>query len=240
MPDACAIVGLGAVGKALVEVLSTAYVVYVDDAMCPEHAPVQVKFLHIAFPWQAQFVEQVRRYRAKWAAEYVIVHSTVLPGTTRQLGPDAVHSPVRGQHDALADGIRRFTKYVGGVKPETVMEARAHLEAAEIKTVGAPSPEATELAKLLCSARYLNDLAFYTWGHKLCSQVGVPPEFALEEWTRTYNAGYAGTPFVRPDLTIPTGEPSGHCVVPNSRLLAARYPEFAEFITRILRIFSPS
>jgi hypothetical protein len=81
------------------------------------------------------------------------------------------------------------------------------------------SSDATELCKLLCLSRYLNDIAFYQTTDGLCNKFYVNRSF-VNEWNKTYNIGYKGTKWVRPILDFPGGKVGGHCVMPVSKMLA--------------------
>ena len=56
--------------------------------------------------------------------EVVVVNSTVVPGTTRQIqektGVPVVYSPVRGKHTRMTDELRHFRKFVAGASAQAV------------------------------------------------------------------------------------------------------------------------
>lgn len=225
--------GMGQVGSALASVLSKKHSVIVTDAREPNKPNVKnIEFLHVCIPWQDGFVEKVKEESGHFGAKIVVVHSTVPVGTTRIIGENAVHSPVRGQHDSLEKSLTRFVKYVGGSRASVV---KKHLEAVGVVCKKFAKPEDTELAKLLCLSRYLNDLAFYENAASICQKYGVDTKVILD-WSRTYNQGYAGTKWVRPDLTFPDGVVGGHCVLQNSKVLFEQTQD--EFTKRNLEVFN--
>jgi len=231
---------MGCVGSALAAVLHDAHEVYVCDTkdangtLLPP-AGTDIDFLHVAIPWGGQFMNIVRETALRYMPNHTIVHSTVPVGTTRQLGINAVHSPVRGQHDSLECGLRTFVKYVGAQTQAAGLAAYRHLYEAGFRVEFMSSPEATEAAKLLCSFRYLNDLAFYQWVETQAANWGVDPQEVLLQWTESYNRGYAGTKFVRPQLDFPHGKVGGTCVMPNSRIVYGLTQ--SRFVERALELF---
>lgn len=213
--------GLGEVGAALCEVLNkNGNIIYVldkkDDFRPPEGR--KYEFLHVTIPFSDSFHSAVRSAIRDYDPRYVVIHSTVPVGTTRKLGNFCAHSPVRGQHPNLAAGIRKFVKYVGAHKDETRYAVVDHLESVGLTAEGWSKPEDTELMKMLCLSRYLNDLAFYEAGFRTCKKFSVAP-IRMVHWTNSYNDGYRGTKYVRPELSFPMGKVGGHCVMPVSKML---------------------
>jgi hypothetical protein len=58
----------------------------------------------------------VKIYKESFDSNIVIIHSTVSVGTTKKCGDDFVHSPIRGKHLNLEEGIKTFTKFFSGDK----------------------------------------------------------------------------------------------------------------------------
>lgn len=232
--------GKGKVGSVIAKIAAQKFgcVHVLDKGQDTVPAVVPMDFLHVCIPYSKTFVKDVRKVAATYSAHYIIVHSTVPVGTTRLLGAHAAHSPVRGQHDNLAWGIKRFIKYVAGVTPRTGKECEAHLRGMGLGVIRWGKPEDTELMKLLCLSRYMNDLAFYEVAEALCRKAGVAP-VKLLEWTWSYNDGYEAMPgmrYRRPELTFPKGVAGGTCVTPVSRMLyeQTRHP----WLKRNLDIFA--
>jgi hypothetical protein len=216
--------GLGQVGSAIVSLLEDKRRrVYILDSAEEMEAPKNVAydFLHVCIPYGDDFVRQVKRQVLSYNPRFVVVHSTVPVGTTRSIGSYAAHSPVRGQHPNLKDGILKFTKYVGAHNEKTRSAVVTHLRELGIQAEAWSKAEDTELMKGLCLSRYLNDLAFYETAFKACKKFGVAP-IRLVQWTNTYNDGYYGTKHQRPELTFPMGKVGGHCVMPVSKMLAGQ------------------
>lgn len=216
--------GCGQVGTAIANILEeNGNRVHVLDKKGDYKPPAHCKynFLHVCIPFSDYFLETVGKAVREYDPDFVIVHSTVPVGTTRKIGSFAAHSPIRGNHPDLEGGVKSFVKYVGAHNDKTRAAVSAHMRGLGLKVEEWPKAEDTELAKLLCLARYLNDLAFYETSYKACKKFSVPP-IRLIEWTWTYNDGYKGTKHKRAELTFPMGKVGGHCVMPVSKMLSGQ------------------
>lgn len=211
--------GLGLVGTALKRALSKSADVFIlDKRGTIGNIPSEIGFLHVAIPHSEEFVSVVRRVASTYQPERIIVHSTVPIGTTRAIGMNTAHSPIVGQHNALVESVKRFDKWLGVTTPADQKAFVTHLKRANLRVLTMPSPESTEACKLLCLSRYLNDLAFYETAEQILSESEVlPGEFI--RWNTSYNKGYAGTQFVRPEFYFPQGRVGGNCVLKNSKML---------------------
>jgi hypothetical protein len=211
--------GRGQVGSAVTEVAADAgmRVSVLDKGVRPSEVHGDV-ILHVCIPYSDKFVDDVKAEIKRYSPVLVIVHSTVPVGTTRNLGVMAVHSPVRGQHNNLRSGLLSFVKYVGAQSMDSETTAVKHLKSMGLNVETMLSPDETELSKLLCLSRYLNDLAFYETAFKICTKYGVSPN-VVKRWTETYNVGYEGKRFSRPELEFPRGKVGGHCVMKVSKML---------------------
>ena len=216
------IIGYGEIGKALDEI-------YFEEGFTPLIRDVDrddglggVDVLNIAIPWDDAFIPNIREYIEEIRPRLVIIHSTVAPGTTKELSknfPNIVHSPVRGIHPNLKEGIRTFVKAVGG---GGYFDATQHLESLGISVKVYESSVATEVAKLLDTSYYGVCIAWHDYAKKLCDLWEVDFEEAQTHYNSTYNSGYTelGKPnVVRPTLTPPGGPIGGHCIVGNAGLL---------------------
>ena len=232
MNDCAILGGAGAVGSAIAEALSGHYSVQILDVKQPQE-PQPCGVLHVALRWSDDFLATVLDCIHATKPSLVIVHSTVPVGTTRRLGENAVHSPVRGQHDLLGPSLYWFVKYVAG--PQAAA-AKAHLEEAGLRCdIADTRPETTELAKLLCLSRLLSDLAWYEFASQQCAALGVSRDF-LHCWTRSYNSGYGDARFTRAELQFPDGAVGGHCVWQGSTLLDHPYIDHLQDIFPLMEV----
>jgi UDP-N-acetyl-D-mannosaminuronate dehydrogenase len=211
-PAAVLVVGLGEIGRPLLEILRGAHDAAGRDLEDRPFDGVQV--LHLCFPYSPDFVASAARYVSLYEPEVVVVNSTVIPGTTIEIqektGVPAVYSPVRGKHARMTDELRSYRKFVAGASAQAVALVEDHFAAAGITTQRMSSPEALELAKLL-ETTYFGVLV--AWAQE------------MNRFTDAVEANYWETIafFEEIDFLPPVGfQPGyigGHCIMPNLDLL---------------------
>ena len=212
------VVGLGEVGRPLLDVLKRAHRVEGVDLPARDITG-SVEFLHVCYPAEIKdFAAITAGYVKRYRPEVVIIHSTVPVGTTRGLGElvpvPVVHSPVRGKHARMMEELTHYVKFIGADRPVVGQRVAAHLEAAGMKTKVLASPEATELAKLT-ETTYLGLLiAFAQDVDRMGRAVGV----SYSDVASFYDEiGYL------PRVGFFPGIIGGHCVIPNVALLKRRF-----------------
>ncbi|MDO8470740.1 MAG: hypothetical protein Q7S63_02065 [bacterium] len=216
------ILGYGEVGQAIAKFYSNPKIKDLkrDDGL------KGVEILHVCIPWSRNFLPIVKKAIRDIRPKLVIVHSTVPPGTTKKLGKNAVHSPIRGVHPNLFLGIKTFVKYIGADDKKAGKQAEAHLRSLGMKTKLVFPSSATEIGKLLDTTYYGLCIAWHGEMKKICDKLGVDFEDAVVDFNTTYNQGYVtlGKPnVVRPVLYAPEGFIGGHCVIPNAEILSSQY-----------------
>lgn len=213
------IIGAGEVGGALANVLRKQYGVIVVDTDTPvsDFRRDGESVMHICFPYtEAFFVDEVERYQALYKPTYTVIHSTVPVGTSRACG--ALHSPVIGIHPFLYEGIKTFTKFIGGDGASQVAD---YFRRAGLKVYLFDEPETTELLKILDTTKYAVDIEYTKDVKRQCEKFRVP----FEAWTlylENYNLGYEklGYPeYRRPNLVPIMKKQGGHCTRNNCDLL---------------------
>ncbi|PYK73752.1 MAG: hypothetical protein DME42_06180, partial [Verrucomicrobia bacterium] len=139
------IVGLGEVGKPLLEIITKRHEVFgvdIDSA-----APVdRCDVMHICFPFRGkEFTGQVSEYIRRYQPDLTIINSTVAPGTTRHIatgsGKPVVNSPVRGKHVRMQEEMLHYTKFVGALDMESGVRAADHFQSVGMRTKLLGSPE---------------------------------------------------------------------------------------------------
>jgi len=147
-----------------------------------------------------------------------------------------VHSPVRGIHPYLYEGIKTFVKYIGAETEETAKAAKEHLESLGITTKVFIPAKTTELAKLFCTTYYGLCIAYHAEMKRICEQEGIDFEKAVTDFNQTYNEGYTKlgkSNVVRPVLYPPENGIGGHCVCENANILKKFYQsEVFDFILK--------
>jgi hypothetical protein len=208
------ILGNGEVGTALFEVLSNVYETYIwGKNKTKEHFDI----IHICFPYNDQFLAEVKRYQSLYSPRYTVIHSTVPVGTSRKVG--AIHSPIRGVHPHLAKSLQTFVKFVGG---EGVDEVADYFRRAGIRVHLCRKPETTELLKLNSTETYLREIRAVQKLEKICQKYEVPFSEVYTLATTTYNEGYERlglSEYHRPILQPLQKEIGGHCLLSNHRII---------------------
>jgi UDP-N-acetyl-D-mannosaminuronate dehydrogenase len=210
------VVGLGEVGKPLLELVSKRYAaVGVDVSHVGE--PVQpVDVMHVCYPFEIDdFVGETVRYIERFAPLLTVVNSTVAVGTTRAIaeraGAPVVHSPIRGKHARMLEELCRYTKFVGAMDGRSGKRAAEHFESIGMRTRILASPEATELAKLTETTYFGLMIAWAQEVERYCDQLG--PEY--DEVASFYEE----VGFFPPAKYFP-GIIGGHCVMQNIEVLS--------------------
>lgn len=206
------VVGLGEVGRPLLEVLRMGHLAVGRDIEDRAFHGVQV--LHLCFPFDPEFVSAAVGYAELYQPEVVVVNSTVVPGTTRAIqektGIAAVYSPVRGKHSRMAEELRRYQKFVAGTSASALALVEHHFAAAEVSTKRVSSFETLELAKLL-ETTYFGVLV--AWAQEMDR---FAASVAADYWETVQFFEEVG---FFPPVSFEPGYIGGHCVMPNLELL---------------------
>lgn len=209
------VVGLGEVGRPLLEFLSGHYPVIGVDITPPSEPIGKVDILHVCYPFEIKdFVGETVRYIELFKPALTVIHSTVGVGTTRAIaqrtGAAVVHSPVRGKHTRMLEELRSYTKFVGAIDPTSGKRAAEHFEFAGLRTKILSAPEATEVAKLTETTYFGLMIAWAQEVERYCDQAGQ----SYEEIVSFYEeiAFFPRTKYF-------PGVIGGHCVMPNIEIL---------------------
>jgi hypothetical protein len=219
------ILGYGEVGQAIAKFYENPLVKDLkrDDGLAG------AEILHVCLPWSDKFIETVKKEIKRIGPKLTIIHSTIAPGTTKKIIsglPRAyrgvVHSPVRGIHPNLFEGIKTFVKYIGADNKKAGEMAKKHLEGLRIKTKVFMPSITTEIGKLLDTTYYGLVIAWHGEMKKICDKFGIDFKEAITDFNKTYNEGYKklGKPnVIRPVFYPPKGGITGHCIIPNTEIL---------------------
>lgn len=181
-----------------------------------------IDVLHVCLPGNKDFIKIVKGEIKAIGPKLTIIHSTVEPGTTKKIGGIVVHSPIRGIHPHLFEGIKTFVKYIGADGKEAGELARKHLEGLGIKTKVFYPSATTEIGKLLDTTYYGLVIAWHGEMKKICDKFGINFDEAITDFNTTYNEGYTKlgkSNVIRPVLYPPKEGIKGHCVIPNAGIL---------------------
>lgn len=188
--------------------------------------------LNICIPYSIDqsknsFSETVSEYIKQLNPKTTIIHSTVIPGTTKLIiketnNKNIVHSPVRGVHPHLYEGLKTFTKYIGTDQKDLGELVLKHFEEIDIKAEIISNSDSTEMAKILCTTYYGLCIAWHDEVNKLCEVYKTNFDDVMTKWNTSYNDGYDKLNMknvIRPVLYAPkNGKIGGHCVIPNAEL----------------------
>jgi len=233
MLNTTGIIGMGEVGNAILNVFCPHYSYFSYDPITGYGGDLQyqdrgsdtihikgngVDVLHICFPYCDSFVNDVGAYKLKFRAKYVVIHSTVPIGTSRLC--KASHSPIRGIHPNLTEGVKTFPKFIGGSEASDIAD---YFRKAGLRVVLFDKQETTELAKLLDTEYYRVCIEFAKDAKRHCDYNKIPFHEVYTLFNQTYNDGYVqlGHPeYVRPVLQPIMTKIGGHCVKSNQQLMS--------------------
>ena len=216
------VVGLGEVGRAIAELVGSQkekFKIYRKDFE-PLLVNEKIDVMHICLPFTEKFVDDVVKYINLYRPALTIINSTVRPKTTQKIfnitKAPIVHSPVRGSHPQLKEGILRFVKFIGPVDIEAGKIAKQHFEELGVKAEIMSSPVETEVGKLLCTSYYGVNIAFHQEMDRICDCYGADFKQAVTLFNETCT--------MDKDHKVPRpimypGFIGGHCVIPNIYLL---------------------
>lgn len=209
------VIGHGEIGTAIARIFDCEWI---DSRVYKEHGIKHYEHIHICFPYSDKFEKEVEEYQTIFTPKFTVIHSTVPVGTCRKL--NALHSPIRGLHPHLYEGIMTFEKFIGGEQASLVAhEFRRH----GLKVILCDKQETTELGKLLDTEYYRACIEFTQRAKELSTKYDVPFAEVYRDFNRTYNEGYVklGHPeYVRPVLQPIMTEIGGHCITSNKGLIS--------------------
>jgi hypothetical protein len=219
-PKKIVVVGVGEVGRPILELASKHYRALGVDVSPPAERVTDVDILHICFPFAiGDFVGEASRYIDLFRPRLTIINSTVAVGTTRAVakrtGAAVVNSPVRGKHAHMVEDLVRYVKFVGAIDPVAGERAAEHFHSLGMRTRSVSSPEATELAKLTETTYFGLMIAWAQEVERYCDQVG-----------QNYGEVVSFFEEVKffPSVRYFPGVIGGHCVMPNIEILSRLGP----------------
>lgn len=225
------VIGKGEIGSSisyLFEYTSFEYDI-LDGPLEKGKYPEECKILNICFPYNKDFVKQVKQYQKKFNPEYTVIHSTVPVGTSRKC--NAIHSPVVGIHPHLTESIKTFKKFFSGPNASEVADI---FKRQGVHPYVTDKQETTELMKILCTTNYALNIEYTKEAKLLCDKYGVPFEM-FTIWNNNYNDGYdkLGYPeYHRYNLVPLMKKQGGHCTLNNLKLLKSKFVDFLKEITK--------
>ena len=214
------VIGLGEIGKPLMEIISRHHETVGIDLAPPTEPPGAIEVMHICYPFKIQdFNGETARYIKQFRPRLTVINSTVAVGTTRTIAMltemPVVNSPVRGKHVRMTADLLRYHKFIGGIDGESAQTAVRHFESIGMKVRVLSSPEATELAKLTETTYFGLLIAWAQEVERYCDRLGLKYDEVISI--------YEEIPFF-PSVKYFPGVIGGHCVMSNIEILSRMSP----------------
>ncbi len=175
--------------------------------------------LHISIPYSDEFIKIVQQAKLIFNPDITIIHSTVKPGTSKQLS--ALYSPIIGRHgDGFTDSVLEYTKFIAGNRDE-YLRILDEFPDCELRNWG-PNTDELEYAKIMSTTRMYWDLVFQKEMQNDCKKYNYDFDMVYSRWTRNYNDGIKleHNNWRRPIYDkMETDRPGGHCLRPNIHLV---------------------
>jgi len=223
------VVGLGEIGFPIYRIISKVFPTYGYDKntdLLPKTNKKfefhSTRFLHVCIPYNKNFVFNVIKLNKKFLPETIVIHSTIRPGTTRNIQKKllipVIYSATRGVHKRMLSDLKKYTKFFAFDKtiPNSIVSSRLYtqlMKKSGIKTKKMSNTVTLELSKIICDTSYYGWLINYAQISKI-----ITDKFSVdydEMWSFSDEIHkFLGN---RPKLF--PGFIGGHCVIPNLELL---------------------
>jgi len=217
------VIGMGEIGSALYSILKDKYKTDGYDIKQANDVGTTYDIVHICIPYSDKFCEIVKDYASLFNPKCVVIHSSVPVGTTKKLGEGYFHSPVRGVHPDMKQGLLTYVKYISYNSDIRAAEKISdYFTDVGIETKIYCNTDHTELMKLLELSRYGVYIAFAKEQEEICKAFGLDYEQVVSEYEKTRNDGMVN--IGKQELCQPVLYPfkdyvGGHCTVEDMELL---------------------
>ncbi len=225
------VVGLGEIGKPILLLTSKKNIAVgydinprlMDKKKFKKYQSLQTAFLHICIPYTKNFVSQVSSLFKKFKPECIVIHSTIMPYTTKKLQNHlpvpVIYSSTRGIHKRMLYDLRRYTKFYA-IEPDAPKAKQASstyvrsMKKCGVKTKRMSNPITLELAKIIVDTSYYGWLINYA---QISNMVAIQNKVNYDEmWSFADEIHkFLGN---RPKMF--PGFIGGHCVIPNLKLVS--------------------
>lgn len=237
------IVGMGEVGKTLLDLLVERNFdcvgIDIDTSKCQnyfENSEIEnPECLHICLPGELErFVDVTVNWINKFAdLQMVLVHSTVKPGTTKNIQQKSsipvLFSPVRGVHRRFLEDVKIYTKFVASDNEQIDSKLKLELEKRFHRIDWMSTTKTAEFAKILVDTTYYGWLINYAQITKMiCEKEGIDFD-EMWKFANEIHENLGNRPKMYPGII------GGHCVIPNLDLIEY---ENLDIIKKINEIYS--
>ncbi|MEW6044798.1 MAG: LAGLIDADG family homing endonuclease [Thermoproteota archaeon] len=192
------VAGLGEIGSPILKLLTKSYPAIgydIDTSRMNlnkfhKYEAIPTSFLHICIPFTDKFTHNVIDLYNKFDPDYIVIHSTISPGTTsalqNKLGIPIIYSATRGVHKRMLYDLRRYTKFFALEKnipraKDAATKYSTMMKKIGIKTKQMTNPITLELAKIIVDTSYYGWLITYA---QLSNMIAIKHKVNYDEmWT---------------------------------------------------------
>jgi len=239
------ILGMGEVGQTLFNLLIDRKFdcvgIDLDNSKCKnfsENNKIEnPEYLHVCLPGELTgFTDIVLGWIKKIKnIQVVIVHSTVKPGTTKNIQKKSsipiLFSPVRGIHKRFLDDIKKYTKFISFDGKEIDSRIKIDLENRFEKIDWMSTTKTAEIAKILVDTTYYGWLINYAQITKMiCEKENIDFD-EMWKFADEIHENLGNRPKMFPGII------GGHCVIPNLNLIEYENLDIIKKINEIYEQF---
>ena len=223
------VVGLGEIGFPIYRIISKVFPTYGYDKntdLLPKTNKKfefhSTRFLHVCIPYNKNFVFNVIKLNKKFLPETIVIHSTIKPGTTRniqkKLSIPVIYSATRGVHKRMLSDLKKYTKFFAFDKtiPNSIVSSRLYaqlMKKSGIKTKKMSNTVTLELSKIICDTSYYGWLINYAQMSKMIAEKYDVDYDEMWSFSDEIQKFLGNRPKMFPGII------GGHCVIPNIDLI---------------------
>lgn len=223
------VAGLGEVGKPLFQLLSKKNNVVGYDTNpnlmrkvdLEKIKKIQTNFLHICIPYNDNFLHNVISLYKKFNPEFIVIHSTIKPGTTsliqKKIPIPVIYSATRGIHKRMLKDMKKYVKFYALENSPNHKKAIKNyellLKKSGVKTKRMSKPITLELAKIICDTSYYGWLITYSQISNVIAMKNNVDYDEMWEFADEIHKYLGNRPKMFPGFI------GGHCVIPNLGLI---------------------
>ena len=224
------VAGLGEIGKPILKILTRNSIIVgfdlnhdlMNEKKFEKYKNYKTSFLHVAIPVSDKFISNVLNLYKMFKPECIVIHSTIIPGTTEKLQQKLpipiIYSATRGVHKRMEYDLKRYTKFfvISTSAPRSKWASSQYakmMKHAGVKTKKMSKPETLELAKIICDTSYFGWLITYA---QLSNMIAIEHGVDYDEmwlFSDEIHKFLGNRPKMFPGFI------GGHCVIPNLDLI---------------------
>ena len=224
------VAGLGEIGKPILKILTRNSIIVgfdlnhdlMNEKKFEKYKNYKTSFLHVTIPVSGKFISNVLNLYKMFKPECIVIHSTIIPGTTEKLQQKLpipiIYSATRGVHKRMEYDLKRYTKFfvISTSAPRSKWASSQYakmMKHAGVKTKKMSKPETLELAKIICDTSYFGWLITYA---QLSNMIAIEHGVDYDEmwlFSDEIHKFLGNRPKMFPGFI------GGHCVIPNLDLI---------------------